>query len=1035
MSGPLAVAFVDVHARTDQAESDLRRGLDAAFDKVTADAAQTGEAVEGAFAEAGSKVDAVFAELRGAVDKALDEVRRTAPVTADRVQAAFDEAATKIGEDFHLIGEDAQREGEKVEGAFHEASSASSRALSSIDDKGALHRATSGIKGLIAAAGGAYALIRVGQFLRDASKAGAESAAIGRVTDQVIKSTGGSAKLTAAQIGDLSNSLAAKTGIDDELIQSGANVLLTFRNVRDEAGKGNDIFTRATKSASDLSTVLGGDLKGANVLLGKALNDPVKGIAALGRAGVTFTAQQKEQIKYLVASGDALGAQKLILKEVEGQVGGAAEAAADPMKRLGVVADNLKESLGAGLNGAIGPLSDGLIGIADKLAPTIASVGKALGSAFASLGPALGEVGAALGPALGPLGDTIGRLVTALAGPLTAAVTALAPVVRLLGPPLAYVAQVLGGALTVAIRALSPIIAELAGALGPIIVELANGFQSVVRALAPILGILGNALAQVARVLGGSLRAVIVAIVPPLVSVVEVLAKSLAPILPILAKTLASVAGVIGQALVVAIKAVAPLIVRLAPLFGRLVATLGGALGRIIEKLAGTFARIVTAAQPLLPLVAKLVGQIGGALLKVFAQLVPAIEPLTESLLPPMADLFGIVAKVLVQLAPIIGRIAGILGNVLGKVFQALAPALPALSKAFGQIADALGQVLLAIVPLLPPLLNLVALILEKVGAPLLVDIATAFAKIATAIAPIAVFVAEVLAAGLAKLVSLILTIGGAIGRLDLSKLGGAFRAAAGAVAHAIGGIITTVAELPGRAVHALASLGGKLAGAIGRGMAAAGRAIATGVTDLIKGIGKLPGRLLELQDKLVDAGLNLGKGIIRGLGRGISATIRGALSFGKALADGVKKVLNGIIDRLNDAFDFTLKGPGPLPDLHVNLKDLPKFARGGVTSRPSVFGEAGTEVAIPLDGPYASPARARRLAADSGLLDLLARADGGAPVPSAPAAAAPSTDARIYVDKLVVPPQDGDPVRGALSVLTAIQRRRWLAGTPGARL
>ena len=32
-------------------------------------------------------------------------------------------------------------------------------------------------------------------------------------------------------------------------------------------------------------------------MLGKALNDPVKGITALGRAGVTFTDEQKKQIK------------------------------------------------------------------------------------------------------------------------------------------------------------------------------------------------------------------------------------------------------------------------------------------------------------------------------------------------------------------------------------------------------------------------------------------------------------------------------------------------------------------------------------------------------------------------------------------------------------------------------------------------------------------------------------------------------------------------------------------------------------------
>ena len=37
-----------------------------------------------------------------------------------------------------------------------------------------------------------------------------------------------------------------KSGIDDEAIQSGENLLLTFTDIRNEVGKGNDIFNQAT---------------------------------------------------------------------------------------------------------------------------------------------------------------------------------------------------------------------------------------------------------------------------------------------------------------------------------------------------------------------------------------------------------------------------------------------------------------------------------------------------------------------------------------------------------------------------------------------------------------------------------------------------------------------------------------------------------------------------------------------------------------------------------------------------------------------
>lgn len=189
-----------------------------------------------------------------------------------------------------------------------------------------------------------------------------ESARVGRLTEAVIKSTGGAAKITANQVGDLATAISNKTGMDDEAIQSGANLLLTFKNVRNEVGKNNDIFNRATQAAADLSAAGFGDLSGASKQLGKALNDPIKGMSALSKSGVTFTEQQKKQIKTLVESGKVLDAQKIILAEVESQVGGAAAAAGDPMKKLQVTIGNLREELGGALLPTVNRVADGLRG-------------------------------------------------------------------------------------------------------------------------------------------------------------------------------------------------------------------------------------------------------------------------------------------------------------------------------------------------------------------------------------------------------------------------------------------------------------------------------------------------------------------------------------------------------------------------------------------------------------------------------------------------------------------------------------------------
>lgn len=153
-----------------------------------------------------------------------------------------------------------------------------------------------------------------------------QSAAASAQTEAAIRSTGGAANVTAAQIDQLSSALLRKSGIDDETIKGGANVLLTFRAIRNEAGAGNDIFNQATKAALDLSVAFGKDMNSSAILVGKALQDPIQGLSALARVGVQFDEGQKQQIQSMVAAGDVMGAQKVILKELQTEVGGSAEA-------------------------------------------------------------------------------------------------------------------------------------------------------------------------------------------------------------------------------------------------------------------------------------------------------------------------------------------------------------------------------------------------------------------------------------------------------------------------------------------------------------------------------------------------------------------------------------------------------------------------------------------------------------------------------------------------------------------------------------
>jgi hypothetical protein len=183
----------------------------------------------------------------------------------------------------------------------------------------AIKRAAIGMGALFAAAG-------IKNFVQGGVEALGVIEKLNAQSDAVIKSTAGVAGVTRAQLESLAGSIERVTSVEAESVQEGANFLLTFTNIRNEAGKGNDIFNQTVQAMTDLSVATGTDAKGAALQLGKALNDPIKGVSALQRVGVSFTAAQKDQIAALVESGDTMGAQKVILAELTTQFGGSAEA-------------------------------------------------------------------------------------------------------------------------------------------------------------------------------------------------------------------------------------------------------------------------------------------------------------------------------------------------------------------------------------------------------------------------------------------------------------------------------------------------------------------------------------------------------------------------------------------------------------------------------------------------------------------------------------------------------------------------------------
>lgn len=180
-------------------------------------------------------------------------------------------------------------------------------------------------------------------FIGDSIDAAKESIAVNAQLDAVLKSTGGAAGVTADEVRSMAAEMEKMSVFEDEAIISGQNLLLTFTNI------GQEVFPEATQTMLDMSQALGQDMSSSAVQLGKALNDPINGITALSRVGVSFTDQQKEQIEAMVEAGDVAGAQAVILAELNKEFGGSAKAASDAAGASEVYKDkmnDLKEQIG-----------------------------------------------------------------------------------------------------------------------------------------------------------------------------------------------------------------------------------------------------------------------------------------------------------------------------------------------------------------------------------------------------------------------------------------------------------------------------------------------------------------------------------------------------------------------------------------------------------------------------------------------------------------------------------------------------------------
>jgi hypothetical protein len=200
------------------------------------------------------------------------------------------------------------------------------------------------IAGTVAATAAAIGVV-ASRFARMAEEA---QAANNRL-DQISHSMG----LFGSETGKVTDRLKAfaeanelTLGIDADIIKNTQSKLMTFKELGATADEAGGAFDRATKAALDLAAAGFGQAETNAIQLGKALNDPIKGITALTRSGITFTESERELIRTMVESGNTLQAQEMILAAIETQVGGTAEATVTSSATMELAFARIGDSIG-----------------------------------------------------------------------------------------------------------------------------------------------------------------------------------------------------------------------------------------------------------------------------------------------------------------------------------------------------------------------------------------------------------------------------------------------------------------------------------------------------------------------------------------------------------------------------------------------------------------------------------------------------------------------------------------------------------------
>jgi hypothetical protein len=203
----------------------------------------------------------------------------------------------------------------------------------------------------------------------------------------VITSNGAAAGYTVSEIEKLAVTYSKLTLATKTQIIEAEQMLLTFKNI------GHDEIPKATRASLALAQVMKSDVAEGARNLGIILEDPLQGMRKLRQMGVVLSAEQKEQMKTIIATGTAEQGRAFVLDLLAQKYGAVNDAIqktdAFKLNQMEKSVGALQKSAATMQAGLVSPFIDAIseAAVAAKnLSPTLGGVVITIGQLTAAYG-------------------------------------------------------------------------------------------------------------------------------------------------------------------------------------------------------------------------------------------------------------------------------------------------------------------------------------------------------------------------------------------------------------------------------------------------------------------------------------------------------------------------------------------------------------------------------------------------------------------------------------------------------------------------